>query len=164
MFFVVKNLCANIEYPDLHSKFIFTIFWHTKLIFLYIFHNKFIYTWEPKHLLRKPFYYCEALYVCYPLLISDTTIENQYYFSTVSLLKHLLLKCENVGSVKFKTIEQVVLLITRDNAYGATLQGKGKDSFYSRSGCDRVIVISILGKKPLDQPRRPRSRRSWIPC
>jgi hypothetical protein len=33
MFFVVKNLCANIEYPDLHVKFIFKIFWHLKFVF-----------------------------------------------------------------------------------------------------------------------------------
>jgi hypothetical protein len=36
MFFVVKNLCANIEYPDLHAKFIFRICWHLKLFFLCI--------------------------------------------------------------------------------------------------------------------------------
>jgi hypothetical protein len=36
MFFVAKNLCANIEYPDLHAKFIFRIFWHLKFVF-YIF-------------------------------------------------------------------------------------------------------------------------------
>jgi hypothetical protein len=51
MFFVVKNLCANIECPDLHAKFIFIIFWHLKFVFLCIFYNRFIYTWEPKHLL-----------------------------------------------------------------------------------------------------------------
>jgi hypothetical protein len=36
MFFVAKNLCANIEYPDLHAKFIFRIFWHLKFVF-YVF-------------------------------------------------------------------------------------------------------------------------------
>jgi hypothetical protein len=33
IFFVVKNLCANIEYPDWHAKFIFRIFWHLKFVF-----------------------------------------------------------------------------------------------------------------------------------
>jgi hypothetical protein len=33
MFFVVKNLCANIECPDWHAKFIFRIFWHLKFVF-----------------------------------------------------------------------------------------------------------------------------------
>jgi hypothetical protein len=33
MFFVVENLCANIECPDLHVKFIFKFFWHLKLVF-----------------------------------------------------------------------------------------------------------------------------------
>jgi hypothetical protein len=53
MFFVIKNLCANIECPDINGKFIFRIFWHIKLGFLCIFYNRFIYTWEPKHLLRQ---------------------------------------------------------------------------------------------------------------
>jgi hypothetical protein len=33
MFFVVKNLCANIEYPDLNEKFIFRIFLTFKIYF-----------------------------------------------------------------------------------------------------------------------------------
>jgi hypothetical protein len=33
MFFFVKNLCANIEYPDLHENFFFRFFWHLKFVF-----------------------------------------------------------------------------------------------------------------------------------
>jgi hypothetical protein len=33
MFFVAKNLCTNIQCPDLHEKFIFRIFWHLKFVF-----------------------------------------------------------------------------------------------------------------------------------
>jgi hypothetical protein len=94
------------------------------------------------------------MYVCFPLL--SHTSESYTSYSTVSLSGNLISKSENVilagiigdpsalyGSIKFlKTIQQVVLLIIRDNTYGATLQGQGKDSFYSHY----VIVITMLGK------------------
>jgi hypothetical protein len=35
IFFVVKNLCANIECPDLHEKFIFKFFCYLKFVFMH---------------------------------------------------------------------------------------------------------------------------------
>jgi hypothetical protein len=41
MFFIVKNLCGDIECPDLHAKFIFE-FLHFEIYILCIFCNRFI--------------------------------------------------------------------------------------------------------------------------
>jgi hypothetical protein len=41
MLFFIKNLCGDIECPDLHAKFIFDFFWYFEIYFLYIFYNRF---------------------------------------------------------------------------------------------------------------------------
>jgi hypothetical protein len=42
MFFFVKNLCGDIECPNLHAEFIFEFFWHFENYFLCFFYNRFI--------------------------------------------------------------------------------------------------------------------------
>jgi hypothetical protein len=68
MFFVVKNLCANMECPDLHAKFIFRIFWHLKLVF-YAFFIIGSYTPESLNTSSNKYWYNSYLNVAIPVLL-----------------------------------------------------------------------------------------------